>query len=140
MLLPTLLWQDWGGRASVRCLLLLPRIPRSPCPLPLPATLPATPAPTSPGRSVLRPGGRLPCLELSKVVVPGMQQLYDLYSFNVIPQVMVMHAPSASPLGPRRSPPLPLTNAGTHPSTSPPPTPPSPLPARPPPHQRLSAC
>jgi ubiquinone/menaquinone biosynthesis C-methylase UbiE len=36
---------------------------------------------------VLRPGGRLLCLEFSKVVVPGMQQLYDLYSFNVIPQI-----------------------------------------------------
>lgn len=36
---------------------------------------------------MLRPGGRLLCLEFSKVVVPGMQQLYDLYSFNVIPQI-----------------------------------------------------
>ncbi|PRW45608.1 2-methoxy-6-polyprenyl-1,4-benzoquinol mitochondrial [Chlorella sorokiniana] len=36
---------------------------------------------------VLRPGGRFLCLEFSKVVVPGMQQLYDLYSFNVIPQI-----------------------------------------------------
>lgn len=27
------------------------------------------------------------CLEFSKVVVPGLQQLYDAYSFNVIPQV-----------------------------------------------------
>jgi len=36
-------------------------------------------------RRVLRPGGRFLCLEFSKVVVPGLQQLYDLYSFNVIP-------------------------------------------------------
>lgn len=41
----------------------------------------------SAARRVLRPGGRLLCLEFSKVVVPGMQQLYDLYSFNVIPQI-----------------------------------------------------
>lgn len=36
---------------------------------------------------VLRPGGRFLCLEFSKVTVPGLQQLYDLYSFNVIPEV-----------------------------------------------------
>ncbi|KAH7624514.1 hypothetical protein Ndes2526B_g00715 [Nannochloris sp. 'desiccata'] len=36
-------------------------------------------------RRVLRPGGRFLCLEFSKVVLPGLQQLYDLYSFNVIP-------------------------------------------------------
>ena len=38
-------------------------------------------------RRVLRPGGRFLCLEFSKIVVPGLQQLYDLYSFNVIPEV-----------------------------------------------------
>ncbi|PPB82558.1 demethylmenaquinone methyltransferase/2-methoxy-6-polyprenyl-1,4-benzoquinol methylase [Albidovulum inexpectatum] len=34
---------------------------------------------------VLRPGGRLMVLEFSQVPVPGLQWLYDLYSFNVIP-------------------------------------------------------
>ena len=34
---------------------------------------------------VLRPGGRLLCLEFSTVDVPGLDRLYDLYSFNVIP-------------------------------------------------------
>lgn len=38
-------------------------------------------------KRVLRPGGRFLCLEFSKVVVPGLQQLYDAYSFNVIPQI-----------------------------------------------------
>jgi 2-methoxy-6-polyprenyl-1,4-benzoquinol methylase len=36
---------------------------------------------------ILRPGGRFLCLEFSKVVVPGLQELYDLYSFNVIPEI-----------------------------------------------------
>jgi demethylmenaquinone methyltransferase / 2-methoxy-6-polyprenyl-1,4-benzoquinol methylase len=34
---------------------------------------------------VLRPGGRFLCLEFSTVDVPGLDALYDLYSFNVIP-------------------------------------------------------
>jgi demethylmenaquinone methyltransferase / 2-methoxy-6-polyprenyl-1,4-benzoquinol methylase len=34
---------------------------------------------------VLRPGGRFLCLEFSTVDVPGLDLLYDLYSFNVIP-------------------------------------------------------
>ncbi len=34
---------------------------------------------------VLRPGGRLLCLEFSEVDVPGLDRIYDLYSFNVIP-------------------------------------------------------
>jgi demethylmenaquinone methyltransferase/2-methoxy-6-polyprenyl-1,4-benzoquinol methylase len=34
---------------------------------------------------VLKPGGRFVCLEFSKVDVPGLDALYDLYSFNVIP-------------------------------------------------------
>ena len=34
---------------------------------------------------VLRPGGDFLCLEFSKVDVPGLDALYDLYSFNVIP-------------------------------------------------------
>jgi demethylmenaquinone methyltransferase/2-methoxy-6-polyprenyl-1,4-benzoquinol methylase len=34
---------------------------------------------------VLRPGGRLLCLEFSLVDVPGLDRLYDLFSFRVIP-------------------------------------------------------
>jgi demethylmenaquinone methyltransferase/2-methoxy-6-polyprenyl-1,4-benzoquinol methylase len=34
---------------------------------------------------VLRPGGRFLCLEFSTVDLPGLDALYDLYSFNVIP-------------------------------------------------------
>jgi len=34
---------------------------------------------------VLRPGGRFLCLEFSTPDVPGLDRLYDLYSFNVIP-------------------------------------------------------
>jgi len=34
---------------------------------------------------VLRPGGRLMVLEFSQLPNPGMQKLYDLYSYNVIP-------------------------------------------------------
>lgn len=36
---------------------------------------------------VLKVGGRFMCLEFSKVVVPGLQQLYDAYSFHLIPQI-----------------------------------------------------
>lgn len=36
---------------------------------------------------VLRPGGRLMVLEFSQLPVAGMQKLYDLYSFNVIPKM-----------------------------------------------------
>lgn len=36
---------------------------------------------------VLRPGGRLMVLEFSQIPVAGMQKLYDLYSFNVIPKM-----------------------------------------------------
>ena len=34
---------------------------------------------------VLKPGARFLCLEFSTVDVPGLDALYDLYSFNVIP-------------------------------------------------------
>jgi len=34
---------------------------------------------------VCRIGGRFLCLEFSSVDVPGLDALYDLYSFNVIP-------------------------------------------------------
>jgi demethylmenaquinone methyltransferase/2-methoxy-6-polyprenyl-1,4-benzoquinol methylase len=36
---------------------------------------------------VLRIGGHFLCLEFSSVDVPGLQALYDLYSFRVIPRV-----------------------------------------------------
>ncbi len=36
---------------------------------------------------VLKPGGRLLCLEFSHVDVPGMDKIYDAYSFTVIPAV-----------------------------------------------------
>lgn len=36
---------------------------------------------------VLKPGGRLMVLEFSQLPNDGMQKLYDLYSFNVIPQM-----------------------------------------------------
>ena len=39
---------------------------------------------------VLKPGGRLLVLEFSKPVVPGLNKLYDFYSFNVLP-VIRMH-------------------------------------------------
>ena len=34
---------------------------------------------------VLKPGGRFLCLEFSQVEMPGLKQLYDLYSFTAIP-------------------------------------------------------
>ena len=34
---------------------------------------------------VLKPGGRFLCLEFSRVDVPGLEALYEAYSFNVIP-------------------------------------------------------
>jgi demethylmenaquinone methyltransferase/2-methoxy-6-polyprenyl-1,4-benzoquinol methylase len=36
---------------------------------------------------VLRTGGRFLCLEFSAIDLPGLDRLYDLYSFNVIPAV-----------------------------------------------------
>ncbi|MBT8459849.1 MAG: bifunctional demethylmenaquinone methyltransferase/2-methoxy-6-polyprenyl-1,4-benzoquinol methylase UbiE [Boseongicola sp.] len=36
---------------------------------------------------VLKPGGRLMVLEFSQLPVDGMQKLYDLYSYNVIPRM-----------------------------------------------------
>lgn len=36
---------------------------------------------------VLRPGGRFHCLELSHVSLPFLRELYDAYSFEVIPRV-----------------------------------------------------
>jgi len=37
------------------------------------------------GRRVLKPGGRLICLEFSKVLAPVLDKVYDAYSFRVLP-------------------------------------------------------
>ena len=37
-------------------------------------------------------GGRFMCLEFSEVVVPGLKQFYDFYSFNIIPELGSMIA------------------------------------------------
>eukprot|EP00798_Chlamydomonas_sp_ICE-L_P013335 gene13335-19174_t len=36
---------------------------------------------------VLKPGGRFLCLEFSHVTQLGLKEIYDLYSFNVIPKI-----------------------------------------------------
>lgn len=36
---------------------------------------------------VLKPGGRFLCLEFSQVVVPGLDRLYELYSFTLVPRL-----------------------------------------------------
>ncbi|HWA68634.1 MAG TPA: bifunctional demethylmenaquinone methyltransferase/2-methoxy-6-polyprenyl-1,4-benzoquinol methylase UbiE [Rhizomicrobium sp.] len=38
-------------------------------------------------RRVLKPGGRFLCLEFSKVEVPGLDTLYDAYSFKLMPRI-----------------------------------------------------
>ena len=38
-------------------------------------------------RRVLKPGGRVAVLEFSQMTAPMLQQAYDTYSFNVIPEV-----------------------------------------------------
>lgn len=38
-------------------------------------------------RRILRPGGRFLVLEFSHVVLPGLDKLYDLYSFNILPRI-----------------------------------------------------
>jgi demethylmenaquinone methyltransferase/2-methoxy-6-polyprenyl-1,4-benzoquinol methylase len=46
---------------------------------------------------VLKIGSRFLCLEFSTVDVPGLDRLYDLYSFNVIPQIGRAVAGDAEP-------------------------------------------
>jgi demethylmenaquinone methyltransferase/2-methoxy-6-polyprenyl-1,4-benzoquinol methylase len=46
---------------------------------------------------VLRPPGRFVCLEFSTVDIPGLDALYDLYSFNVIPALGRLVAGDAEP-------------------------------------------
>lgn len=36
---------------------------------------------------VLRPGGQFLCLEFSKLALPYLQPAYDLYSFNILPEI-----------------------------------------------------
>jgi demethylmenaquinone methyltransferase / 2-methoxy-6-polyprenyl-1,4-benzoquinol methylase len=38
-------------------------------------------------RRVLKPGGRFLCLEFSHVEVPGLDKIYDRYSFNLLPKM-----------------------------------------------------
>jgi demethylmenaquinone methyltransferase/2-methoxy-6-polyprenyl-1,4-benzoquinol methylase len=38
-------------------------------------------------RRVLKPGGRFLCLEFSKVNVPGLDAVYDAYSFRLMPRI-----------------------------------------------------
>jgi len=38
-------------------------------------------------RRVLKPGGRFLCLEFSQVEVPGLDTLYDAYSFRLLPKM-----------------------------------------------------
>ena len=46
---------------------------------------------------VLRPGGRFLCLEFSEVELPGLDKLYEAWSFNAIPQIGRMVAGDAEP-------------------------------------------
>ena len=46
---------------------------------------------------VLRPGGRFLCLEFATADVPGLDRLYELYSFNVIPVLGRVIAGDAEP-------------------------------------------
>ena len=41
----------------------------------------------SEAQRVLKPGGRFLCLEFSQVTVPGMDALYDAYSFTAVPAI-----------------------------------------------------
>jgi demethylmenaquinone methyltransferase / 2-methoxy-6-polyprenyl-1,4-benzoquinol methylase len=47
--------------------------------------VPNIPAALAQAYRVLKTGGRFLCLEFSNVDVPGLDALYDVYSFNVIP-------------------------------------------------------
>ena len=46
---------------------------------------------------VLKPGGRFLCLEFSSVDIPGLDAIYDAYSFNAIPMIGKVVAGDAAP-------------------------------------------
>jgi demethylmenaquinone methyltransferase/2-methoxy-6-polyprenyl-1,4-benzoquinol methylase len=46
-------------------------------------------------KRVLKPGGRFLCLEFSKVSMPGLDALYDAYSFKLLPRMGEMVAGDA---------------------------------------------
>ena len=46
---------------------------------------------------VLKPGGRFLCLEFSEVDMPGLDQLYEAWSFNAIPRIGRIVAGDAEP-------------------------------------------
>lgn len=48
-------------------------------------------------RRVLKPGGRFLCLEMSHTVVPGLDVLYETYSYQVIPRLGQLIAGDAAP-------------------------------------------
>ena len=45
---------------------------------------------------VLRPGGRFMCLEFSRVTLPGLDRIYDFYSFRFLPRIGRVVAGNAS--------------------------------------------
>jgi len=49
--------------------------------------VPRIPLALSEAHRVMRIGGRFLCLEFSSVDVPGLDALYELYSFNLIPRI-----------------------------------------------------
>jgi demethylmenaquinone methyltransferase/2-methoxy-6-polyprenyl-1,4-benzoquinol methylase len=46
-------------------------------------------------KRVLKPGGRFLCLEFSKVTMPGLDALYDAYSFKLLPKMGALVAGDA---------------------------------------------
>ena len=46
---------------------------------------------------VLKPGSRFLCLEFSNVDVPGLDKIYDFYSFHLIPRIGRMVVGEAQP-------------------------------------------
>lgn len=46
---------------------------------------------------VLKPGGRFLCLEFSQVALPGLDKIYEAYSFNVIPTIGKLVAGDGEP-------------------------------------------
>jgi demethylmenaquinone methyltransferase/2-methoxy-6-polyprenyl-1,4-benzoquinol methylase len=46
---------------------------------------------------VLEPGGRFLCLEFSHVALPGLDKIYEAYSFNVIPTIGKLVAGESEP-------------------------------------------